>query len=69
MGFDVVTELTEHVLNKNHHVVVDNFFSSPVLSEHLYQNGTYFTGTTRDTRCLDIMIVKLYNTVAIDTKF
>ncbi|XP_033760410.1 piggyBac transposable element-derived protein 1-like [Pecten maximus] len=38
------------MLNKNHHLYMDNFFSSPALFTRLLQDGIYACGTVRATR-------------------
>ncbi|KAJ8322435.1 hypothetical protein KUTeg_000009 [Tegillarca granosa] len=45
--FDIVVDLLQPHFNKYHHVTLDNFFCSPSLCHHLYQNGMYCTGTVR----------------------
>ncbi|KAJ8316738.1 hypothetical protein KUTeg_005684 [Tegillarca granosa] len=45
--FDKVVDLLQPHFNKYHHVTLDNFFCSPSLCHHLYQNGMYCTGTVR----------------------
>lgn len=55
-GFDVVTRLLRvcNLLNRAYHIVVDNFFTSVKLAEHLYEFGTYLTGTIRRNRDIPI---------------
>ncbi|KAK3106829.1 hypothetical protein FSP39_000814 [Pinctada imbricata] len=50
IGYDVVMRLMQPHLNRYHHVVLDNYFSSPTLCEALYRENTYMTGTTRVCR-------------------
>ena len=35
LGYDVVMNMARPFLNRNHHVFFDNFFSSPILLDHL----------------------------------
>ncbi|XP_033726264.1 piggyBac transposable element-derived protein 4-like [Pecten maximus] len=46
----VVLDLSRDMLNKNHHLNMDNFFSSPALFTRLLQDGIYACGTVRATR-------------------
>ena len=50
LGYDVVTKLVTPVMNKNHHVYFDNFFSSVRLLEHLRVQKTYACATVRINR-------------------
>ena len=49
LGYDVVMNMARPFLNRNHHVSFDNFFSSPILSEHLLDQQTYTCSTVRCT--------------------
>lgn len=49
-GGAIVLELMEPYYNKNHHVYMDNFFSSPILARSLLEKGTYMCGTLRKGR-------------------
>ncbi|CAC5395925.1 unnamed protein product [Mytilus coruscus] len=49
-GYQVVTELMTPHFNKEHHVTVDSFFTSPKLVHDLKDNGTFCTGTVIKTR-------------------
>ncbi|CAG2252077.1 unnamed protein product [Mytilus edulis] len=49
-GYQVVTELMTPHLNKEHHVTVDSFFTSPKLVHDLKDKGTFCTGTVIKTR-------------------
>lgn len=46
----VVLDLTRDMLHKNHHVYMDNFFSSPTLFSRLLHDGIYACGTVRTNR-------------------
>ena len=50
LGYDVVMNMARPFLNRNHHVFFDNFFSSPILLEHLLDQQTYTCLTVRCTR-------------------
>ena len=50
LGYDVVMKMIQPYMNKNHHVYFDNFFSSPVLLEHLELQQTYACSTVRCNR-------------------
>ena len=50
LGYDVVMKMIQPYMNKNHHVYFDNFFSSPVLLEHLELQQTYACSTVRCSR-------------------
>lgn len=45
LGYRVVHNLTRPLVGKNHHVFVDNFFSSIPLAENLLQDKIYVCGT------------------------
>ena len=47
LGYDVVTSTVKPYMNKNHHVYFDNFFSSPILLEHLSMQQTYACSIVR----------------------
>jgi hypothetical protein len=46
----VVKDLTRDLVGHNHHVVMDNFFSSPDLFRDLHAEKIYATGTCRTNR-------------------
>ena len=50
LGYDVVMNMARPFLNRNHHVFFDNFFSSPILLDHLLDQQTYACSTVRCTR-------------------
>ena len=50
LGYDVVMNMAHPFLNKNHHLFFDNFFSSPILLDHLLDQQTYACSTVRCTR-------------------
>ena len=50
IGYDVVMNKARPLLNRNHHVFFDNFFSSPILLEHLLDQQTYTCSTVWCTR-------------------
>ncbi|KAL9978523.1 hypothetical protein ACROYT_G016049 [Oculina patagonica] len=50
LGYDVVMDMARPFLRRKHHVFFDNFFSSPVLLEHLLDQQTYACSTVRCTR-------------------
>ena len=50
LGYRVVHNLTRPLVGKNHHVFVDNFFSSIPLAENLLQDKIYVCGTVRANR-------------------
>ena len=50
LGYDVVMHIVRPFFNRNHHVFFDNFFSSPVLLDHLLAQQTYACSTVRCTR-------------------
>lgn len=47
LGSQVVTELTCSLVAKNHHVYMDNYFSSPIQFEHSEEEGILCCGTVR----------------------
>ena len=49
LGYDVVMNMACPFLNQNHHVFFNNFFSSPILLEHLLDQQTYTCSTVRCT--------------------
>lgn len=50
MIFDVVQKLTQPILNKNHHVYFDNFYTSIPTMLFLLKNNTYSCGTIQCNR-------------------
>ena len=50
LGEGVVRRLTHNILNRNHQVYFDNFFTSINLLVYLLKNGTYASGTLRTNR-------------------
>ena len=48
--YDLCMRLMENYLNRGHHLYIDNFYTSPVLLSHLYQQGTGACGTLRTNR-------------------
>ena len=50
LGYDAVASMVKPYMNKNHHVYFDNFFSSPILLEHLHMQQTYACSTVRCNR-------------------
>ena len=50
LGENVVKEMTDDLLNKNHEVYFDNFFTSVPLMEYLKTNGVNAVGTVRTIR-------------------
>lgn len=50
LGARVVTDLTRKILNKGHHVYMDNFFTSPALFDNLFKEKIYCSGTVRTNR-------------------
>lgn len=50
LGYRVVHKLTRPLTGKNHHVFVDNFFSSIPLAENLLRDKIYLCGTVRSNR-------------------
>ena len=49
LGYDVVMDMTRPFFKRKHHVFFDNFFSSPVLLDHLLAQETYACSTVRCT--------------------
>lgn len=49
-GYKVVMGLMDPILDRGHHLFVDNFFSSPKLFRDLYDRKTFATGTCRSNR-------------------
>lgn len=47
VGYDVVMQLMEPYLYKYHHLVCDNYFTSPALWSTLFDKDTYTTGSVR----------------------
>ncbi|XP_069128864.1 piggyBac transposable element-derived protein 4-like [Argopecten irradians] len=47
LGYDVCMALIQPFLGKNHHLIVDNYYTSPTLCDALFDRGTYMTGTVR----------------------
>jgi len=50
LGSRVVRDMTEKIWNRNHHIYMDNYFSSPALFCDLLNKGTYCCGTVRMNR-------------------
>ena len=50
LGSRVIKDLTRNIVNKNHHLYMDNFFSNPKLFEDLRQDGVFCCGTVRANR-------------------
>ena len=50
LGERVVKKLRQRLYGKNHHVYMDNYFSSPKLFADLLHNGVYCCGTVRLNR-------------------
>ena len=50
LGYRVMHNLTRRFVGKNHHVFVDNFFSSISLAENLLCDQIYLCGTVRSNR-------------------
>ncbi|XP_061171641.1 piggyBac transposable element-derived protein 4-like [Saccostrea echinata] len=50
LGYDVIMQLVEPYLHRYHHLVCDNYFSSPALCDTLFTSKTYMTGTARVCR-------------------
>ena len=50
LGYRVVYKLTRPLVGKNHHVVIDHFFSSIPLAENLLREKIYLCGTVRSNR-------------------
>ena len=50
LGENVIKEMTDDLLNKNHEVYFDNFFTSVPLMEYLKTNGVNAVGTVRTIR-------------------
>ena len=50
LGYDVVMGMTRPFFKRKHHVSFDNFFSSPVLLDHLLVQETYACSMVRCTR-------------------
>ena len=46
----VSEDLTSSIKNKNHHIYMDNYFSSPKLFEDLLKDGIYCCGMVRSNR-------------------
>lgn len=47
VGYEVVMQLMEPYLYRYHHLVCDNYFTSPALCSSLFDKDTYMTGTVR----------------------
>ncbi|XP_067945031.1 piggyBac transposable element-derived protein 4-like [Watersipora subatra] len=60
--FSVCEALMEPHINKNHHLIVDNYYTSVDLCEKFLTKGTYVTGTVRAGR------VKLPNEMKVKMK-
>ena len=50
LGYRVVHNLTRPLVGKNHHVFIDNLFSSIVQAENLLSDQIYVCGTVRSNR-------------------
>ena len=50
LGHGVVSELTEDIRGKHHHIYFDNFFTSVKLLKDLLKDGIYSCGTVRQNR-------------------
>ena len=50
LGYDIVMKMARPFLNVNHHVFFDNYFSSPILLDHLLDQQTYARSTVWCTR-------------------
>ena len=48
--YDVCMRLMHRYLNRGHNLYVDNFYTSPILFSHLYEQGTGACGTLRINR-------------------
>lgn len=50
LGARVIKDLTAKIQNRNHHIYMDNYFSSPKLFDDLRRVGLYCCGTVRTNR-------------------
>ena len=50
LGYDVVMDLSKSHHNQGYRIYMDNFYTSPVLIDDLYQMGTHGTGTLKTNR-------------------
>ena len=50
LGYRVVSDLTQNLTGKNHHMFFDKFFLSVELAEDLLKDDIYSCGTTRANR-------------------
>ena len=50
LGYNVVSNLIDHLYHSNRHIFFDNFFTSIPLMEKLLENGLYSCGTVRCNR-------------------
>ena len=50
LGYDIVMKMARPFLNGNHHLLFDNYFSSPILLDHLLDQQTYARSTVWCTR-------------------
>ena len=48
--YDLCMRIMEPYLNRGHHLYTDNFYTSPTLYHHLYQQGTGACGTLRTNK-------------------
>ena len=48
--YDLCMRLMDRYKNRGHHLYVDNFYTSPILFSHLYEQGTGACGTLRVNR-------------------
>ena len=49
-NYDLCMRLMDRYKNRGHHLYVDNFYTSPILFFHLYEQGTGACGTLRVNR-------------------
>ena len=50
LAYDVVMKLASPFLDQGYRIYMDNFYTSPVLLEDLFEKGTYATGTMAKNR-------------------
>ena len=48
--YDLCMRMMQKYINRGHHLYVDNFYTSPTLFSHLYEQGTGVCGTLRTNR-------------------
>lgn len=46
----ITMDMMDGLLNLGHELIMDNWYSSPILMKELYENGTYAYGTLRSNR-------------------